>query len=123
MLATNLSDNCRNLAKAMVRVEDGSIVIEAPINPRLQRQSRVVFEPEESAHEICEDLRRVLYDLLTAVADDVQDRFYVNRAHEPVNGRRPPKDPDEIIGINLPSGLQAQKASNARQATLDVGSD
>ncbi len=111
--------NRRELAEAMVQIEGDGLVIESPFNPRLFRQTTAVIEDVSDVDQLREALVDVLYDLLTAMADDVQDRFAVRRSNmRSRNGQYPPKDPDEIVGTNLISVFQAQKAAGPQQTSL-----
>lgn len=117
-------DNRRELAEAMVQIEGDGLVIESPFNPRLFRQSTAVIEDVSDVDQLREAMVDVIYDLLTAMADDVQDRFVVKRSYlRSRNGQFPPKDPDEIVGTNLISVFQAQKAAGPQQVALDVDRD
>ena len=113
-----LNENRQALVDEMVTVSGPRVLVKAPINPRLQRESTARLYVPEDAESVCKDLRRVLYDLLTAVADDVQDRYHVSPG-----GMRDKRDPDAIIGCDLPGALKAKKTSDSIEASADLGTD
>ena len=114
-------DNRRELAQAMVSVSGShghKLVIKSPMNVRLVRQSIAVIDVDGDANLARDAMVDVIYDLLTAVADDVQERFAVHRGVQD-----PPKDPDEIVGTNLIRVFHSKKTSESQQTSSRSGRD
>lgn len=102
--------NRRELADALVQLEtdpDGQVwvTVGGLPNSRSQRISVAKLQGGLDARDV---LRDVLYDLLTTVADEVQGRFAISARYtfDDGNGRRPPLDPDTVLGGQLKNAVR-----------------
>lgn len=105
----DLLDNRTDLAAACVTLEGGQVCVRGPVNPRSGREIVLKFD---GGVDVRDGLRDVLYDLLTAVADEAQARFRVRGRHErnDGNGQYPPMDPDTFLGRGLSDAIIACRA-------------
>lgn len=111
----DFTENRRDLAAALVRTEtdpDGDmyVVVGGLPNSRTQRISTAKFKGGLDARDA---LRDVLYDLLTTVADEAQARFVFSERYtfDDGNGRRPPLDPDTVIGGQLKNAVRGTETA------------
>lgn len=109
-------DNRRDLAAAIIRRDkQGRLVVGGVRNPRTQREVEVVLG--KLPLDVDEKLRDTVVDLLTAVLDEVQERFRLGRRypHDNAGGEYPPIDPDQILGAGI------QRQVRPAQAAPDAG--
>jgi len=98
------TENRTDLAAACITLEGGQVCVRGPVNPRTGREIVLKFD---GGVDVRDGLRDMLYDLLTAVADEAQDRFRVRarHKHDNGNGKIPPLDPDAFLGHRLSDGI------------------
>lgn len=108
-------ENRAALAAACITVEGGQVCVRGPANPRSGREIVLKFNGDV---DVRDGLRDMLYDLLTAVADEAQARFRLCGRHDrnDGNGRYPPMDPDAFLG----RGLSDAVAHALETATADI---
>lgn len=109
----DLTRNRQALVERMVVVEGGHVVIRPPISASHPDQ-RVLRLP--GGVETCAGLREMVYQLLTAIAYDVQDRFHVRRRSDTHfgTGEGQAYDPDTVIGPDLAKDIQTAAARDSK---------
>lgn len=96
--------NRRNLADKMINVTKGGYIdIRIPGNPNQPEELRLRFKGTLDTRD---DLRDAVYQLLTTVAYDVQNRFRLTRVEEGL-GRGDALLADDVIGCELANAIRS----------------
>lgn len=105
--------NRKMLVEAMVNLEDGRLVVRVPSGP-LSDLSAPIFLP--GGIDQRDSLRDALYALLTAIADDVQERFSLH-----IGKTYPGRFADDFIGRSLSEAVRrSAKTSKAAHSNTST---